>query len=411
MPGQHITDQGEPEEAIFVPLDLKGLHIVRQRRGMDGKLQVEVVANTTWASCPRCQSRCSKIHDQRVRNKRDVALRGYAVELLLWKRRFRCVVCHKPFTEMDSACGWRRRTTSRLREAIGRHACSQPVAHVAKAFGVAQSFAQRCFEQEASKQREEQGYKLEETHELETPAYLGIDEFARRKGHRYDTILADVQKKRVLAIGSGRKLEDVQKLLEQLNDPEKGKAVSMDMSASYRPAVQLCLPKAHIVVDHFHVIQHVMKGFRKTVSSWAKKTEGKALLEGKQFLFLKAQEDLTEEEQKERKEIAEQLPQLEHAWQLKEALRSWYAHATEETAEAELNTWIARVQQDGPDPLRKTLSAFKNWKQEILAFFRFRISNGFVEGKNNRTKTLMRQGYGFANREHLRLRILLADLP
>jgi transposase len=35
----------------------------------------------------------------------------------------------------------------------------------------------------------------------------------------------------------------------------------MDMSASFRPAVQLCLPKAHIVVDHFHVIQHVMKAF------------------------------------------------------------------------------------------------------------------------------------------------------
>ncbi len=35
------------------------------------------------------------------------------------------------------------------------------------------------------------------------------------------------------------------------------------------------------------------------------------------------------------------------------------------------------------------------------------LSNGFVEGKNNRTKALMRQGYGYRNRRHLRLRILL----
>jgi len=28
-------------------------------------------------------------------------------------------------------------------------------------------------------------------------------------------------------------------------------------------------------------------------------------------------------------------------------------------------------------------------------------------GKNNRTKALMRQGYGYPNRRHLRLRILL----
>ena len=36
-----------------------------------------------------------------------------------------------------------------------------------------------------------------------------------------------------------------------------------------------------------------------------------------------------------------------------------------------------------------------------------RLSNGFVEGKNNRTKALIRQGYGYRNRDHLRLRILL----
>jgi transposase len=98
------------------------------------------------------------------------------------------------------------------------------------------------------------------------------------------------------------------------------------------------------------------------------------------------------------------------AWLLKEELRSWYATATVTTAAKELDAWIAKVQLQGPDPLRKTLSAFKNWRQEILAFFQFlptRISNGFVEGKNKRTKALMRQGYGYRNRQHLRLRILL----
>ena len=32
---------------------------------------------------------------------------------------------------------------------------------------------------------------------------------------------------------------------------------------------------------------------------------------------------------------------------------------------------------------------------------------GFVEGKNNRTKTMMRQAYGYRNRYNLRMRILL----
>src|SRR5260370_17699638 len=129
-----------------------------------------------------------------------------------------------------------------------------------------------------------------------------------------------------MEVCSGRKLEEVTALLERLSDPDAVEAVSMDMSASFRPAVQLCLPKAQIVVDHFHVIQHVMKGFKKVLSSWAHKTEGKALLEGKQHLFLRAKEDLTAEEAQERKQIGEQLPLLAVAWQLKKKLRTWSAN-------------------------------------------------------------------------------------
>ena len=125
---------------------------------------------------------------------------------------------------------------------------------------------------------------------------------------------------------------------------------------------------------------------------------------------MRAQEELTEEQAQERTHIGEHLPLLEMAWLLKQELRAWYATATVTTAAKELDAWIEQVQRQGPDPLRKTLSAFNNWRQEILAFFQFlptRISNGFVEGKNNRTKALMRQGYGYCNRQHLRLRIFL----
>jgi transposase len=200
-------------------------------------------------------------------------------------------------------------------------------------------------------------------------------------------------------------------VLGRLSEPDKVQAVSMDMSASFRPAVQQALPKAVIVVDHFHVIQHVMKAFRKIVSSWAHKKEGVILLHRKQHLFLRAIEDLTEEQAQERALIGERLPQLENAWQLKEALRAWYAHSTMETAAAGLDHWIQQVQESDFMHLHKALSAFVKWRKEILAFFQFRISNGFVEGKNNRTKTLMRQGYGYRNRQHLRLRILLGNVP
>jgi transposase len=125
---------------------------------------------------------------------------------------------------------------------------------------------------------------------------------------------------------------------------------------------------------------------------------------------LKAKEDLTEEETWEREKIGARLPRLEKAWQLKEALRTWYVTATVADAVQQLDAWIKQVQQEGPVALREALSPFQNWRQEILAFFQFLsilVSNGFVEGKNNRTKTMRRQAYGYRNRYTLRMRILL----
>lgn len=178
---------------------------------------------------------------------------------------------------------------------------------------------QGCVEQEARAQVEEHGYQMEEAQSLETPVSLGIDECARRKGHGSDALLADVQAKRVLAVGSGSTLEDVQILLEHLKEPEKVKAVCMDRSAVPRPAAQRCLPKAWSMVDHVHLIQHVMKGFRNVLASWAHTTERKTLLEGKQHLFLRAKEDFTQKEEQERRKMEEHLPQLRQAWQRKEA--------------------------------------------------------------------------------------------
>ncbi len=404
----HSLTQTASTQGILVPLDLANLKIVSQSLQADGSLEVQVIATTDREACPTCKKLCVKIHDTRERVKRDISLRSYPVRLIFSKRRFRCTTCRRTFTETDSVCGRYKRTTTRFREHLAKQACQQPIAHVAEQADVGPRFVQECFETLVEEQMTKEGRSVNETDKLPTPCFLGIDEFARRKGHHYDTIVCDLVNHTVLEISEGRKLEEVQKVLERLDNPDGVKAVSMDMSASFRPAVQLCLPKAQIVVDHFHVIQHVMKAFKKIVSSFAHKKEGKALLQGKQYLFLTAKEDLTEEQVQERCTIGNALPLLEAAWQLKEALRTWYT-----TAAAGLDTWIEQVQISGFDHLRKALLAFVNWRQEILAFFQFlpiRISNGFVEGKNNRTKAIMRQGYGYRNRHHLRLRILWGNV-
>ena len=412
MPGQHsiVGAWRQEERGIMVPLALPGLRVISQQQTLQGELEVTVIGTQTRGTCPRCGQVSVKVHDVRSRRKRDVALGACPVVLVLRKRRFRCRRCARAFTEPDTACGWRRRTTARLREQLGEQACTRPVAQVAADHGVGPRLVRECLEQVAEQRLREDGRTLDEAAPLPTPRFLGLDEFARRKGRRYDTILCDLEQRRALEVSAGRTQAEVVRLLERLDDPARVEAVSMDMSAPFREAVRLCLPQAQVVADHFHVVQHVGKALAKVVGRCARSDEaGRNALKGQRHLFVRPREALAAEEEQARAQLAEAFPELAAAWAAKEALRTWYATATAQTAAAGLDAWLAAVERDGPKELRQALTAFQTWREEILAFFQFlptRLSNGFVEGKNNRTKALMRQAYGYRNRRNLRLRIL-----
>ncbi len=398
------------EQHILVPLGLPGFHILNQRVSEEGAVEVTIISSTDRAACPRCGRVSPKQHDRRLRRKRDVPLAGRQVTLLLVKRRFWCLSCRRTFTEADSICGWRRRTTERLRQSIGTQACSRPVAHVAAEVAVGPRLVQECLEQVAEGRLTRQGRSLDAHAPVPTPRFLGIDDFARRKGQRYATILCDLEARRVLDVVVGRTQAEVCPLLERLDEPDHVEAVSMDMSLAFREAVQMCLPRARIVADHFHVVQHVGKALAQVLSRCARSQEGRTALKGQRHLFLRAAEDLEREEEERREQLAKRFPDLAAAWRHKEALRRWYESPSLAAASAGLDAWMACVQQEGPAELVQALSAFHAWRSEILNFFAFfpmRISNGFVEGKNNRTKALMRQAYGFRNHQHLRLRVLL----
>ncbi|HYX51003.1 MAG TPA: transposase family protein, partial [Ktedonobacteraceae bacterium] len=191
----------------MVPLDLSEFRIVRQEVQADGSIEVEVIGTNERACCPHCGHMCAKVHDTRLRRKRDRSLRDHQVVLVVQKRRFKCFACRRRFTEPDQACGRYRRTTVRLRQQIGQQASLQPIAHVARAFEVGPRFVQACLEMVAEPELAKRGLSVQESAMLPTPRYLGIDEYARRKGQRYDTILCDLERRKVLEVSAGRKKE------------------------------------------------------------------------------------------------------------------------------------------------------------------------------------------------------------
>src|SRR5260370_20982028 len=124
MPIQHSTgEEADHEQGMVVPLELEGLRILKQEIQANGTIRVEVIGTNERAECSHCGAICVKQHDMRPRIKRDVPGLRHQVELVLYKRRYWCLRCHKAFTESDSACGRRKRTKVRLRVSIGQQAC------------------------------------------------------------------------------------------------------------------------------------------------------------------------------------------------------------------------------------------------------------------------------------------------
>ena len=70
---------------------------------------------------------------------------------------------------------------------------------------------------------------------------------------------------------------------------------------------------------------------------------------------------------------------------------------------------IKKIAHDSPPEFKELLHTLGNWRGEILNYFDYRITNGFVEGKNNRIKTIKRMAYGYRNMDSFRLRILATN--
>ncbi len=217
-----------------------------------------------------------------------------------------------------------------------------------------------------------------------------------------------------MEVVEGRGYQKVQTYLESFPDPDRVKAVAMDMHEPYREAVQMCLPRAKVVVDHFHVIRHVNKvvdAVRIRLQASSGQGRKTSQLYRRRYSLLKAREKLANWERPRLAQLFAQHPDLKKAWHIKEQFRDWYRSANRREAEARLKS----IEQDAAaahlvefDSLRSILT---DWREEILNYFDCRITNGFVEGKNNRIKTIKRMAYGYRNMANFRLRVLATNRP
>jgi transposase len=240
---------------------------------------------------------------------------------------------------------------------------------------------------------------------------IAIDEISIGKGHRYLTVVLDLETGRVVHVGHGKggdALLDFWKRLRRSG--AKIAAVATDMSPAYIDAVTSHLSTAALVFDRFHVMKlfnDKLSDLRRALYRAAKEGLEKNVLKGTRWLLLKRPENLdVSRNERERLEEALRLNvPLATAYYLKEDLAEFWEQDSQEEAEAFLLDWIRRAESSDIRMLHQFARTLRFHSHGLLAYYDHDISTGPLEGTNNKIKTMKRQAYGFRDHEFFILKI------
>src|SRR5439155_13168363 len=181
---------------------------------------------------------------------------------------------------------------------------------------------------------------------------LAIDEICIGAGHRYLTLVLDLESGAVVHVGRGKGGDALKAFWTRLRrSGAKVEAVAIDRSPASIDAVRTSLPDATLVFDRFHVMKlfHDKLAVRRRSLHRQASAEGKKVLKGVRWLLVKRPENLdASRNERERLEEALRLNEpLATAYYLKEELSEFWEQDEEEEATAFLWDWLARVEASG----------------------------------------------------------------
>ena len=228
---------------------------------------------------------------------------------------------------------------------------------------------------------------------------IGIDEFSYRKRHRYLTIVVDHDTRRVVWAGPGRSAETLGAFFERLGPAGCGRLelVTADLASSWRKALAEWAPRARVVFDRFHVerlaadaVDEVRRSEQRSLAP----ADAKAL-KGTRYALLKHPARLRPGEVRRLERLRRENRTLDRAYELKEYLSTILGQATPEDAPELLDEWLEWAARSRLKPFVKLGRTIRKHAEGILAYLDTRMTNGPVEGVNNKLRVVARRAYGF----------------
>ena len=282
--------------------------------------------------CGRCGTETERVHDYRVRQVRDLELRGKPLRLLYRRRRYVCPVCGKRFAEKNAFVGRYMRFTHRIGEKImtllRRRSSMKDIARDA---GVSISGVQRVLKMAPVSKPQQ------------LPEAVAFDEFkGNAGGERFQCIVTDPLNRRVFDILPSRTVETIQSYLRSFPNRSEVKYVVMDMNRGFRDVAKAFFSNAKIVIDRFHVVRYcteAMENIRRSFQKALPKAQRKYFKRSRKLL-LAHRERLSEEDRAAVDVMLRFSEKLLQAYALKEAFYDFMAAPSRGEAEHRLNFWL-----------------------------------------------------------------------
>jgi len=233
---------------------------------------------------------------------------------------------------------------------------------------------------------------------------VGIDEISRQRGHRYLTLVyqIDTHCKRLLWVGRDRKVKTLLGFFRWLG-PERSAGLKYICSDMWRPYLKVIAKKAgkavH-VLDRFHIMAHFGKALDEVRAGEARTLKAKGhepVLSKSRWLLLKRPENLTDKQETRLAELLQYNLKSIRAYLLKEEFQLFWTYVSPYWAGQFLDRWCTKTMRSKIEPMKRVAKMLRRHRALLLNWFRAKgqLSSGVVEGFNAKAKLTSRKSFGF----------------
>lgn len=233
---------------------------------------------------------------------------------------------------------------------------------------------------------------------------IGIDEISRQRGHRYLTLVYQIDRhcKRLLWVGKDRKTKTLLGFFRWLGQERSAglRYVCSDMWKPYLKVIAKKAGQAVHVLDRFHIMAHFSKALDEVRAGEAKALKEKGyepVLTKSRWLLLKRPENLTDKQEVRLAELLQYNLKSIRAYLLKEEFQLFWTYKSPYWAGWFLDRWCTKTMRSKIEPMKRVARMLRNHQALLLNWFRAKgqLSSGVVEGFNTKAKLTSRKSFGF----------------